>query len=133
MRHHWESMGSRALSPWSLRAGRPSSITGALVAVACLAMATIVIYPLSQIAPVVSLNVVYLPAVVVVSAYWGLPLGLVTAVASAAAFNFFHLPPVGKFTLADNRDWAALAAFTVVAVATGVIAELARARALEAD
>ena len=108
-------------------------VTGALVAASGLAFATLVIYPLSQVAPVVSLSVVYLPAVVVISAYWGLGLGLVTAVASAAVFNFFHLSPVGKFTLADNRDWAALAAFTVVAVATGVIAELARTRALEAD
>jgi two-component system sensor histidine kinase KdpD len=133
MRHHWQLMGSRALSPWSLRAGRPSLITGALVAAGGLALATIVIYPLSQVAPVLSLNVVYLPVVVVVSAYWGLRLGLVTAVVSAAAFNFFHLPPVGQFTLADNRNWAALAAFTVVAIATGVIADLARTRAHEAD
>jgi two-component system sensor histidine kinase KdpD len=126
-------MASSTVSPWSLRAQRPSSITGALVAVVCLALATILIYPLAQVAPVVSLSVVYLPAVVVVSAYWGLRLGLVTAVASAAAFNFFHLPPVGTFALSDRRDWAALAAFTVVAATTGLIAELARARAREAD
>ena len=91
-------------------------------------LATLLIYPLSQLAPVVSLSVVYLPAVVVVSAYWGLRLGLVTAVGSAAAFNFFHLPPVGTFELGDRRDWAALAAFVVVAVTTGLIAELARTR-----
>jgi hypothetical protein len=66
MRHHWELMGSRALSPWSLAAGRPSMVTGALVAASGLAFATLVIYPLSQVAPVVSLSVVYLPAVVVI-------------------------------------------------------------------
>lgn len=121
------------LSPWSLRAGRPSPTSGIIVAVASVTLATLVIYPLSQIAPVVSLNVVYLPAVVVVSAYWGLRLGLTTAIASAAAFNFFHLPPVGTLSLNDRRDWAALAAFVVVAVATGLIAELARKRAQEAD
>lgn len=126
-------MGSRASSPWLLRAGRPSPITGALVAGACLLFATLAIYPLAQIAPVVSLGVVYLPAVVVVSAYWGLWLGLATAVASAVAFNFFHLPPVGQFTIADSRNWAALGAFIVVAIAIGLIAELARARAQEAD
>ena len=121
------------LSPWSLRAGRPSLTSGSAVAVASVTAATLVIYPLSQFAPVVSLNVVYLPAVVVVSTYWGLRLGLATAIASAAAFNFFHLPPVGTLSLADRRDWAALAAFVVVAVATGLIAELARTRAQEAD
>lgn len=98
-----------------------------------MALATLAVYPLAQIAPVVSLGVVYLPAVVIVSAYWGLWLGLAAAAASAVAFNFFHLPPVGQLTIADSRNWAALAAFTVVAIATGLIADLARTRAQEAD
>ena len=122
------------LSPWSLRAGRPSAASGIAVAVAGVALATLVIYPLSEIAPVVSLSVVYLPAVVVVSAYWGLRLGLATAIASAAAFNFFHLPPVGTLHASPTgATGSALAAFVVVAVATGLIAELARTRAQEAD
>ena len=121
------------MSPWSLRAGRPSLTFGIVIAVACVALATLVIYPLTHVAPFVSLSVVYLPAVVLVSAYWGLRLGLATAIGSAAAFNFFHLPPVGTLSVADRRDWAALGAFVVVAVATGLIGELARVRAQEAD
>ena len=38
-----------------------------------------------SIAPAVSLSVVYLPAVLVIAAYWGLGLGLLTSLASAAA------------------------------------------------
>jgi two-component system sensor histidine kinase KdpD len=132
MRHHWGSMDPRA-SPWLLRAGRPSAFAGTFAAAACVAVATLAVYPLAEIAPVVSLGVVYMPAVVVVAAYGGQWLGIGAAVASAVAFNFFHLPPVGQFGIADSRDWAALAAFTVVAIATGLIADLARARALEAD
>jgi two-component system sensor histidine kinase KdpD len=104
-----------------------------VVAIVCVGLATLVIYPLTHIAPFVSLSVVYLPAVVVVSAYWGLRLGVATAIGSAAAFNFFHLPPDGTLSVADRRDWAALVAFVVVAVTTGLIAELARVRAQEAD
>jgi two-component system, OmpR family, sensor histidine kinase KdpD len=126
------SMGPE-LSPWSLRAGRPSLASGVVVAVTCVGLATLVIYPLTHVAPFVSLSVVYLPAVVVVSAYWGLRLGLATAIGSAAAFNFFHLPPTGTLSVSDRRDWAALVAFIVVAVATGLIGELARVRAQEAD
>ena len=80
-----------------------------------------------------SLSVVYLPAVLFVSAYWGLALGLATSLLSAAAFNFFHLPPTGRFTIADSRNWVALGAFTVVAVTVSTVADLARSRALEAD
>ncbi len=106
---------------------------GLATAVAAVALATTAIYPLKAVAPAVSLSVVYLPAVVLVSAYWGLVLGLLTSVASATAFNFFHLPPVGAFTIADGRNWVALAAFTVVAAAVSAMADVARARALEAE
>jgi two-component system sensor histidine kinase KdpD len=112
---------------------RPSWWAGAVVAVLAVAAATAAIYPLKHIAPLASLNVVYLTAVLLVSAYWGLALGLFTALLSAAAFNFFHLPPVGRFTIADSRNWVALAAFAIVAVVVSTVAELARSRALEAD
>lgn len=114
-------------------AERPPLWLGVAVAALAVAVATAAIYPLKVVAPTVALSVVYLPAVLLVSVYWGLVLGLVTSLASAAAFNFFHLPPVGKFTVADGRDWVALAAFTVVAAVVSTITELARTRALEAE
>jgi two-component system, OmpR family, sensor histidine kinase KdpD len=127
------TMASRVLSPLSLKDERPSRTAGVIVAVAMVAAATLAIYPLKTVAPVVSLGVVYLLAVVVVSTFWGLAFGVGTAVISVAAFNFFHLPPVGRFTLAGSRNWVPLAAFVVVALAIGLVAELARARAREAD
>jgi two-component system, OmpR family, sensor histidine kinase KdpD len=117
----------------ALRGARPGVPVGLAVALGAVALATVAIYPLEHAAPVVSLSVVYLPAVLLVSTYWGLPLGLVTSLASAAAFNFFHLPPVGRFAIDDSRNWAALGAFMVVAVAASTMAELARSRALEAE
>jgi two-component system sensor histidine kinase KdpD len=119
--------------PGTLRATRPNIALGIATSIASVAAATAAIYALKHIAPVVSLSVVYLPAVLVVSAYWGLPLGLFTSLLSAAAFNFFHLPPTGRFTIADSRNWVALGAFTIVAAAVSTMAELARSRALEAD
>jgi two-component system sensor histidine kinase KdpD len=112
---------------------RPNMWIGAAVAVVMVAAATGAIYALGPLASASSLSVVYLPAVLLVSAYWGLPLGLGTSLLSAAAFNFFHLPPTGRFTIADSRNWVALAAFTVVAVVVSTIAELARSRAAEAE
>jgi two-component system sensor histidine kinase KdpD len=112
---------------------RPSLALGVAVSVAAVAAATIAIYPLKQIAQAPSLSVVYLPAVLLAATYWGLGLGVFTALLGAAAFNFFHLPPVGQFTIADSRNWVALAAFLIVALVAGTIAELARSRALEAE
>src|SRR5262249_50061334 len=97
------------------------------------ALCTAAIYPLKQIAPAVSLGVVYLLAVIVTSIFWGLRLGLFTAVISALAFNFFHIPPVGRFTIADSRNWVALAAFFVTAAIASTLADLARSRTQEAE
>ncbi len=119
--------------PAILRASKPNILIGIAVSVLSVAAATAAIYPLKSLAPVVSLSVVYLPAVLLVSAYWGLPLGLATSLLSAAAFNFFHLPPTGRFTIADSRNWVALGAFVLAAAAISTVAELARSRALEAD
>jgi two-component system sensor histidine kinase KdpD len=116
-----------------LRAARPSLTLGIVVAVLALTAETLAIYPLAHIAPVVSLGVVYLIGVVVVSTYWGIQLGFATALLSALAYNYFHLPPVGRLTLADDRNWVALASFLVVAAATGLVADLARTRAEEAE
>jgi two-component system sensor histidine kinase KdpD len=112
---------------------RPRPALGIGAAALTVTIATLAVYALKQIAPVVSLSVVYLPAVLLVSTYWGVSLGLLTALGSAAAFNFFHLPPSGRFTISDSRNWVALAAFVVVALTTSAIAELARARTREAE
>ncbi|HEY8765330.1 MAG TPA: ATP-binding protein [Solirubrobacteraceae bacterium] len=112
---------------------RPAFWQGVVVAAVAVTVATVAIYPLKQIAPVVSLSVVYLPAVLLVSAFGGLGLGLLTSAVSAMAFNFFHLPPVGHFSIAHAHDWVALAAFTVAAATVSAMAEVARSRAREAD
>lgn len=110
--------------PWSL---------GVAVSIVLVAISTGVVYPLKQVTAVSSLGVVYLLAVVIVSAFWGAWLGVATAVLSAAAYNFFHIPPVGRFTIADSRNWAALATFFVAALVTSTVSERARARAIEAE
>jgi two-component system sensor histidine kinase KdpD len=117
----------------ALRDTRPALRTGLAVSLGAVAVATAAIFPLERIAPTVSLSVVYLPAVLLVSTYWGVTLGLLTSLFSAAAFNFFHLPPTGKFTIADGRNWVALAAFMIVSLVASTIAELARSRAVEAE
>jgi two-component system, OmpR family, sensor histidine kinase KdpD len=111
----------------------PPRRVGAIAALAMVALCTLIIYPLKHIAPVVSLSVVYLPAVLVVSVTWGAWLGITTAVVSAAAFNFFHLPPVGHFTIRDSSNWVALVAFMVVAILASSVAEVTRARSRDAE
>jgi two-component system sensor histidine kinase KdpD len=55
-----------------------------------------------------------------------------TAIVATAVFNFFFLPPVGTFTIADPHNWVALLAFLIVAVIASNLSSAARARAMEA-
>jgi two-component system sensor histidine kinase KdpD len=111
---------------------QPRASVGLVVAATAVAAITLLNYGLREIAPAVSTGVVYLLAVLLVSSYWGVWLGVLTGVVSALAFNFFHLPPVGTFHL-GGEDWVALAVFLVAAVVTSTLADLARSRTVEAE
>ena len=75
----------------------------------------------------------FLVLVLLVSANWGFRLASIIAIIATAAFNFFFLPPVGTFTIADPQNWIALAAFLVTAVVASDLAERARRQAEQAD
>ncbi len=71
----------------------------------------------------------FLVTVLLTSAYWGLRYAAVMAVGATAAFNFFFLPPIGTFTIADPQNWVALFAFLVTALVASNLAERARREA----
>ena len=107
--------------------------SGLLAAVISVAAITVAIYGLREVVPVLSTGVVYLLAVLLVSTGWGLWFGLLTAVLSTAAFNFFHLPPENAFSIAEGENWVGLAMFLVAAGVTSTLAGAVRARARDAD
>lgn len=111
----------------------PSTALGLAATIATVVVGTLVVWPLKSVAPAVSLGVVYIPGVLLISTIWGWRLGLLAAVGSALAFNFFHIPPTGRFDVAADRDAVALVVFVIVAVASSSLAEVARARAAEAE
>jgi K+-sensing histidine kinase KdpD len=114
--------------------GEPPAVGWGLLAVAvAVAGGTLLIVPLKSVAPVLSLGLVFIPAILLISMVWGLGLGLVASLASAIAFNFFHIPPLYRLTIASEENWVALATFAIVAIASSSVANLARERAIEAE
>jgi two-component system sensor histidine kinase KdpD len=67
-----------------------------------------------------------------IATVWGLSEAIVTSVLAVLAFNFFFLPPVGTFTIADPENWVALFAFLVTAVTASRLSAQARRRTEEA-
>jgi two-component system, OmpR family, sensor histidine kinase KdpD len=119
--------------PIELNGKPPPLWLGLLATLAAVAASTLVVYLLKPVSPVVSLGVVYLPAILAISIFWGLRLGLLASLASVVAFNFFHIPPLHRFTIGSDQNWVALAVFAIVAVGSSALAGLARAQALEAE
>lgn len=71
-------------------------------------------------------------AVLFIGARWGLANAVVTSVIATLALNFFFLPPVGTFTIADPENWIALVAFLATALVSSRLSERARQEAAEA-
>ena len=76
-----------------------------------------------------TIALMFLVMVLLTSAYWGLRYAFVMALLATAAFNFFFLPPVRTFTIADPQNWVALFAFLITALVASNLAERARREA----
>src|SRR5207247_2516923 len=103
----------------ALSAGAVAVVTGA-------------VFGLKQVAPALSLGLLYLFAVLPVAVFYGLAYALGVSVASMLAFNFFFLPPLHTFALTDSENWVALAVYLVTAVVVSELAALSRRRAIAA-
>jgi two-component system sensor histidine kinase KdpD len=76
---------------------------------------------------------IFLVAVLVVSAFWGLQYSIVVAVLATLAFNYYFLPPYGTLTISDPQNWIALVAFLATALIASELSEEARRQALAAN
>src|SRR5579862_3253104 len=74
----------------------------------------------------------YLLLVLVIASTWGLAEATLASIAATLAFNFFFLPPIGKFTIADPQNWVALFSFLVTALTTSRLSARVKKQALDA-
>ncbi|NLH83348.1 MAG: DUF4118 domain-containing protein, partial [Phyllobacteriaceae bacterium] len=107
-------------------AEEPSARTSPLVALAgaggAVAIAMVLGWRLTMVLPPAYVVSVFLVAVLTAAAIFGLWTGIVTAVASFFAFDFFFVEPTYTFDVADPREVFALGVFLVAAVLTGGLA-----------
>ena len=80
-----------------------------------------------------TVDLVFLTAVVTVAVRYGLYPSLAAVVAASLCYNFFFLPPVYTFAIADPTNIAALFFFTVVAVLVSNLASRTRSEAVIAQ
>jgi two-component system sensor histidine kinase KdpD len=70
----------------------------------------------------------YIVVVLLIGARWGLIESVSAAVAAAFCLNYFFLPPVRTFNIADPHNWVAMSAFLVTSLVASQLSELARRR-----
>ena len=103
-----------------------------IASAAAVALVTASIYALDSFAPVLSLGVLYVFAVLPVAVLFGLAWAIPVSVASMLAFNWFFLPPKHTLRLSDGENWIALAVYLVTAVVVSALATRSRRREEEA-
>jgi two-component system sensor histidine kinase KdpD len=74
----------------------------------------------------------YLMAVLAVATSWGLLEATAASVAAMLCFNYFFLPPILNFTIADPQNWVALFAFLATSVIASQVSAHAKRRTREA-
>ena len=103
-----------------------------LMAIAIVAVALLAGLALHQFLNVLNITLVFLTAVLAVAARYGLMPSLFACALSVLAYNFFFLPPVYTFTIAEPENVLALVAFLFAAIIGSNLAAGARAQALTA-
>jgi two-component system, OmpR family, sensor histidine kinase KdpD len=108
-------------------------LVGCLFGVACVAVVTGVVFGLREVAPELSLGVLYIFAVLPVAVLFGLGYAVAVSVLSMLAFNWFFLPPAHTLSLRDSENWVALAVYLLTAILVSELAARARRRAADAE
>ena len=126
------SLRARALRSL-LRPAAPPLALGLVVAPLLLAAETGLVYLLMRATAGNVFGVIFLLGILVVSTVWGVRLGALTTLATAAVYVFFHHLQTGGSILAAANDWVAIGVFLIVALSAATLAGLARFRAREAD
>src|SRR6478672_11021093 len=103
---------------------------GLVVAASFIAVETVVVLLLKQVAPGSAFGVVYLVGVLVVSTVWGFGLAAMMSLVSAVTFDYFRNGPA-DFILTRAENLTVVGIFLVVALVANTLAQLARTRAIE--
>jgi two-component system sensor histidine kinase KdpD len=95
---------------------------GSLAVTALLTFAAFRVVPVNA----TTAGFLYLVTILVIARNWGLLESVVASCAAALGLNYFFLPPILKFTIADPQNWVALLAFLATAILVSKLSDTAR-------
>ena len=111
---------ARHVGKWASVLASHAMPLGATLALVWLATVGLVV--INYFVPFNLVSLIYMLPVVLAATQWGLALGVVAAVAGAAAADFFFYPPLYTFWIRDPQDVVDLILFLLIAVVTSNLA-----------
>src|SRR5207244_745912 len=75
----------------------------------------------------------YLITILLIAASWGFAESVLASVVATICFNYFFLPPVGTWAIADPENWVALFTFPISSLIASELSNRARRRTVEAS
>src|SRR6266850_5285187 len=96
-------------------------------------LVTLALAPIHERINSTTIALALLLVVLFIATLYGSRPALLASLLGILVFNFFFLPPVHTFVIADSRNWIALAAFFITAITVGQLSARARQRAEEAE
>jgi two-component system sensor histidine kinase KdpD len=130
-----DTVGGAPIPKKSVRAAehaRPFDPRSYLAALGAVAIALACGDLIARFVGSVNVDLVFLTAIVGIALRFGLWPSIFASVASSLAYNFFFLPPIYTFTIADPTNVSAFGFFTLVAIVVSNVAARGRAQAVAA-
>lgn len=117
-------------TPPQPRAAEPVALPPYLISLGLVAASVPVAAVLQQALDITNVSLVLLTAILLGAMRYGTGPSLVACLAASLAYNFFFLPPLYTFTIADPENIVALFFFTVVALIVSNLAARLRGQVL---
>ncbi len=107
---------------------RPFRVFVCLIAIGLVTFVAYGIIPVNA----TTVGFAYVLLILLIASTWGFLEAALSSFLATLLFNFFFLPPIGTFTIADPQNWVALFSFLASSLIASRLSAQAKARALEA-
>ncbi len=103
------------------------------ISVAAVLLVTVGLAALGDHVNLITVSLTLLLIVLASATFFGRNPALLASFVAMLVFNYFFMPPVGTWHIAEPQNLVAWAAFTITAIVAGELSAYARRRALEAE
>src|SRR5437016_3571666 len=117
------------LKPMSTRISRRLSLAAAVAAV----LFVTVVFKEIAVINATTVGFAYLITILLIAASWGIAESVLASIVATICLNYFFLPPLGTWRIADPENWVALFAFLISSLIASDLSNRARRRTAEAS